>query len=44
MLGNVPELWVTMLAAMKLGAVLIPASTLLTADDLADRLTRGRSP
>jgi acetyl-CoA synthetase len=41
MLGNVPELWVTMLAAMKLGAVLIPASTLLTPDDLADRLTRG---
>jgi acetyl-CoA synthetase len=41
MLGNVPELWVTMLAAMKLGTVLIPASTLLTPDDLADRLTRG---
>jgi acetyl-CoA synthetase len=41
MLGNVPELWTTMLAAMKLGAVLIPASTLLTPDDLADRLTRG---
>ncbi len=41
MLGNVPELWVTMLAAMKLGVVLIPASTLLTVDDLADRLTRG---
>ena len=41
MLGNVPELWTTMLAAIKLGAVLIPASTLLTPDDLADRLTRG---
>ncbi len=42
MLGNVPELWVTMLAAMKLGAVLIPASTLLKPADLADRLERGR--
>ena len=41
MLGNVPELWVTMLASMKVGAVLIPASTLLTVDDLEDRLTRG---
>jgi acetyl-CoA synthetase len=41
MLGNVPELWVSMLAAMKLGVVLIPASTLLTPDDLADRLARG---
>ena len=41
MLGNVPELWTTMLAAIKLGAVLIPASTLLTPDDLADRLDRG---
>jgi acetyl-CoA synthetase len=41
MLGNVPELWVAMLAAMKLGVVLIPASTMLTPDDLADRLTRG---
>ena len=30
-----------MLAAIKLGAVLIPASTLLTPDDLADRLARG---
>ena len=31
-----------MLAAMKLGAVVIPATTLLTADELADRLARGR--
>ena len=29
MLGNVVPLWETMLAAMKLGAVMIPASTLL---------------
>jgi acetyl-CoA synthetase len=42
MLGNIPPLWETMLAAMKLGAVTIPATTLLTANDVADRLTRGR--
>ena len=30
MLGNVVPLWEVMLAAMKLGAVVIPASTLLT--------------
>ncbi len=42
MLGNVPELWETMLAAMKLGAVVIPATTLLTGDDLKDRLERGK--
>jgi acetyl-CoA synthetase len=41
MLGNLPELWETFLAAMKLGAVLIPATTLLQPDDLADRLLRG---
>ncbi len=42
LLGNVLPLWETMLAAMKLGAVVIPATTLLTADELADRLERGR--
>jgi acetyl-CoA synthetase len=41
MLGNQVELWETMLAAMKLGAVVIPATTLLTSDDLADRIERG---
>lgn len=41
MLGNIPPLWETMLAVMKLGAVIIPATTLLTADDLADRIHRG---
>ncbi len=41
MLGNVVELWEVMLAAMKLGAVIIPASTLLTRDDLLDRFERG---
>jgi acetyl-CoA synthetase len=42
MLGNVPALWEVMLAAMKLGAVLIPSTTLLNREDLLDRLTRGR--
>ena len=41
LLGNRVELWETMLAAIKLGAVVIPASTLLSPDDLADRLDRG---
>ena len=41
MLGNQVELWETLLAAMKLGAVVIPATTLLTAADLRDRLERG---
>jgi len=41
MLGNEVPLWETMLAAIKLGAVLIPATTLLTPDDLIDRLERG---
>ncbi len=42
MLGNEVPLWETMLAAMKLGAVVIPATTLLTGDDLTDRLERGQ--
>ncbi len=42
MLGNVVPLWEVMLAAMKLGAVLIPATTLLTPNDLKDRFERGR--
>jgi acetyl-CoA synthetase len=41
MLGNIPPLWETMLAMMKLGAVIIPATTLLTANDVADRIARG---
>ena len=41
MLGNIVPLWEVMLAAMKLGAVVIPATTLLTAEDLADRIERG---
>ena len=42
MLGNVVPLWELMLAAMKLGAVVIPATTLLTPNDLKDRFERGR--
>jgi acetyl-CoA synthetase len=42
MLGNVVPLWEVMLAAMKLGAVVIPATTLLSTTDLADRIARGR--
>ncbi|SDM27013.1 AMP-binding protein [Allokutzneria albata] len=41
MLGNQVELWETLLAAMKLGAVVIPATTLLAAADLRDRIDRG---
>ena len=42
MLGNEVPLWETMLAAIKLGAVVIPATTLLTPDDLVDRVERGQ--
>lgn len=42
MLGNVVPLWETMLAAMKLGAVVVPATTLLAPADLRDRFDRGR--
>ncbi|MBM3532116.1 MAG: AMP-binding protein [Alphaproteobacteria bacterium] len=42
MLGNVAPLWECMLAAMKLGAVIVPATTLLTREDLKDRFERGR--
>ena len=42
MLGNVAPLWEVILATMKLGAVIIPASTLLQPADLADRVTRGQ--
>jgi acetyl-CoA synthetase len=41
MLGNQVELWESILAVMKLGAVLIPATPLLGATDLADRIDRG---
>ncbi|MBX9393951.1 AMP-binding protein, partial [Streptomyces sp. TRM72054] len=41
MLGNQAELWETALAAMKLGAVVIPATPLLGPADLRDRVARG---
>jgi acetyl-CoA synthetase len=41
MLGNQVELWETVLAAMKLGAVIIPATPLLGPADLVDRVERG---
>jgi acetyl-CoA synthetase len=42
MLGNVSPLWETVLALIKLGAVILPATPLLSSDDLADRIERGR--
>ena len=41
MLGNELALWELMLACIKLGAVMIPATMLLTHEDLRDRLERG---
>jgi acetyl-CoA synthetase len=41
MLPNSVPLWETTLAAIRLGAVVIPATTLLERDDLRDRLERG---
>src|SRR6201990_3431336 len=43
LLGNVVPLWETMLAAMKLGAVIIPTTTLLTAEEPGDRVERGNA-
>jgi acetyl-CoA synthetase len=42
MLANEVALWETLLAAMKLGVVVTPASTLLTTADIQDRIARGR--
>jgi acetyl-CoA synthetase len=41
MLSNQVELWETLLACIKLGVVVIPASTLLSSADLVDRIERG---
>jgi acetyl-CoA synthetase len=41
MLGNQVELWESMLAVMKLGAVIMPATTALGRKDLLDRVGRG---
>lgn len=42
MLGNVVPLWETLLAAIRLGVVVVPATTLLGREELRDRLERGR--
>ena len=41
MLNNQVELWESMLAVMKLGAVIMPTTTALGPADLADRIDRG---
>ncbi|GII97046.1 hypothetical protein Ssi02_72770 [Sinosporangium siamense] len=41
MLGNQVELWETMLAVMKAGAVIMPTTTALGPAELADRVARG---
>lgn len=43
MLGNQVELWQTMLAIMKLGAVIMPTTTAVGPADLVDRMERGRA-
>jgi len=40
-LGNCVPLWEIMLGAIRLGAVVIPATTQLSATDVADRVSRG---
>jgi acetyl-CoA synthetase len=43
MMSNCPELFEILLGAMKLGCVIIPASTLLTPEDVRDRIGRGNA-
>ena len=43
LLGNVLPLWEALLACTKLGAVVIPAATMLTEADLRDRIARGKA-
>lgn len=42
MLGNQVELWDSMLAIMKLGAVILPTAEAITSEDLVDRIKRAR--
>jgi len=42
-LSNQVAMWEIMLAAIKLGAIVIPAAALLTVGDLRDRLERGKA-
>ena len=41
MLGNEVALWESLLALMKIGAVVSPATGLLTQDDVSERIERG---
>lgn len=43
MLGNQVELWESMLAVAKLGAVIMPTTSALGAADITDRIGRGRA-
>ena len=43
MLGNQVELWESMLAVMKLGAVILPTTAALGPADLTDRINRGEA-
>lgn len=43
MLGNQVELWESMLAVMKLGAVIMPTTTAVGPSELIDRLERGEA-
>lgn len=43
MLGNQVELWESMLAVMKIGAILMPTTTAAGTTDLADRISRGHA-
>jgi acetyl-CoA synthetase len=43
MLGNQVELWETMLAVMKLGAVIMPTTTAVGPTELVDRIERGNA-
>jgi len=42
MLPNRVELWALMLAAIKLGAVMVPTTLLVSGSELADRMERGK--
>ncbi|WP_449278367.1 AMP-binding protein [Leucobacter sp. GX24907] len=42
MLGNRVELWEIMLAALKIGVVILPTSVVLGTHELVDRVTRGQ--
>ncbi len=43
MLGNQVELWETMLAVLKIGAVIMPTTTAVGTADLVDRMARGEA-